>query len=153
MVPVPTFEKLWAGWFHTIIHIYVTDSWVLRAQPEVNRQNVDRVLSFFSSRPKTPPPPHPQASVFSPPLVQGGIYTHCGRGGGGVSIPTRGQTLWYSRYLPLYALCVYRHGEGTLCTDNMHICVRSSEIANFLRSLFLAKSQSWWRAAFEDEAA
>jgi hypothetical protein len=27
----------------------------------------------------------------------------------GVPIQTRGQTLWYSRYLPIYALCVHRH--------------------------------------------
>jgi hypothetical protein len=44
--------------------------------------------------------PHPQASVPPPPLWFVGGYTlACGRGGGGVPIPTSGQTLWYSRYI------------------------------------------------------
>jgi hypothetical protein len=45
-----------------------------------------------------------------------------------------------SRYL--YMHCVHRHGVETLYTDNMHIYVRSSLIANFLRTLFVNKSQS-----------
>ncbi len=46
------------------------------------------------------PHPHPQASVFPPPrLVRGGYTLARGRGGGGVPVPTRGQTLWYSRYI------------------------------------------------------
>ncbi len=154
-VPVPTFKKLWAGWFHTIIHIYVTDSWVLRAQPEIHRQNVDRVLGFFFSRPNwDTPTPSPAGDYVLPSFGWGGGGgdTHSLRERGwGVPIPTRGQTLWYFRYLPIhvYALCVHRHGGGTLCTDNMHICVRSSLIANFLRTLFVSKSQSWCRAALK----
>jgi hypothetical protein len=54
----------------------------------------------------------------------GGIHTHCGKGCGGVPIPTRGQTdtvvLLVPR-VPIYALYVHRRGVGTLYTDNMHI--------------------------------
>jgi hypothetical protein len=52
----------------------------------VQDQKVDRVLSFFSSRPNwNPPPPHPQASVSPAPLVPGGTHSHAG---GGVPIWT-----------------------------------------------------------------
>jgi hypothetical protein len=41
-------------------------------------------------------PPDPQGSVSSPFGSGGGGGTFaCGRGGGGVPIRTRGQTLWY----------------------------------------------------------
>jgi hypothetical protein len=55
--------------------------------------------------------PHPltRRRVCSPLLWFRGIHTHCGRGGGRVPIPARGQTLWYSRHLLIYALC-------TLCS-------------------------------------
>ncbi len=47
---------------------------------------------FFSSHRRvcTPPPPFGSG---------GGEIFACGRGGGGVPIRTRGQTLWYSRYI------------------------------------------------------
>jgi hypothetical protein len=32
-----------------------------------------------------------------------------GERGWGVPIQTRGQTLWYSKYLPIYAVCVPQH--------------------------------------------
>jgi hypothetical protein len=92
-------------------------------QPEIHRQSVDRVLGFFSSRPnRDSPTPSPAGECVLPSFGSGGGYTlTAGEGVGGVPIPTRGQTLWYSRYLPIYALCVHRHGVGTLYTDNMHI--------------------------------
>ncbi len=113
------------------IYRYVTDSCMLRMQPEIHRQSVDRVLGFLSSRPnRDSPTPSPAGECVLPSFGSGGgIHTHCGRGGWGVPIPTREQTLWYSRYLPIHALCVHRHGVGTLYTDNMRICtvcVRSS---------------------------
>ncbi len=43
-----------------------------------------------------PPIPHPPESVAPPLWIQGGVTLACG-GGGGVPIPTMGQTLWYSR--------------------------------------------------------
>jgi hypothetical protein len=53
---------------------------------------------FFSSRPNwDPPPPHPEASV-SPLRFRGG-HTRLRESGWGVPIRTRGQTLWYSRYV------------------------------------------------------
>jgi hypothetical protein len=58
-------------------------------------------LFFQSSELGLPHPPHPQASVASP-FGSGGRGTlACCRGGGGVSIPTRGHTLWlwYSVYV------------------------------------------------------
>ncbi len=110
--------------------IYVPDSWVLRAQLENHRQNVDRVLGFFSSSPNWDSP-SPAGECVLPSFGLGGDTNSLREmgWGGGVPIQTRGQTLWYSRYLPviyMYALCVHRHGGGKLYTDNTHICVRSS---------------------------
>jgi hypothetical protein len=53
---------------------------------------VDRVQSFFSSRPnRDSPPPHPQSSLSSPLWLREGVYTlACGRGGRLVPIPKRG---------------------------------------------------------------
>ncbi len=71
---------------------------------------VDRALGFFSNRPNwDPPPPHPQASE-SPSLFPGEDTLACG-----VLIRTRGQTLWYSRYictlwgLPISSITIYRN--------------------------------------------
>ncbi len=60
---------------------------------------VGRVLSFSQVVGiRTPPTPHPQASVL-PPLWFWGEGTLAGeRGGGKVPIPTWGHTLWYSAY-------------------------------------------------------
>ncbi len=127
----------------------------LRMQPEIHQQSVDRVQVFFFSRPnRDSPTPSPAGECVLPSFGSGGggvIHTNCGRGGWGVPIPTRGQTLWYSRYLPIYALCVHRRGVGTLYTDNMHIqYVRDPQVdCKFLRTLFVGKSQSWWRAALK----
>ncbi len=69
----------------------------------VNQEHrVDRVLSFFFSRPNWDSPTPSSAGERASPLWfgRGGRYTLvCGRGGEGVPIPTRGQTLWYSRYI------------------------------------------------------
>ncbi len=76
--------------------------WQLRKQRKNNFRWpswVDRVLGLQSSELG---PPHPQSSVFPPPLVTGGghIRLQEGRGGGGeITIPTREVTLWYSRYI------------------------------------------------------
>ncbi len=71
-----------------------------------SNHRVDRVPGFFSSRPNWDLlHPHPQVSVF-PPLVPGGHTRLRERGkvGGGVPIPTMGQTLWYSRWWYFIAL-------------------------------------------------
>jgi hypothetical protein len=60
------------------------------------------VLSFFSSRDS--PTPSPAGERAPSPFGSGGYTLACVRGGW-VLIPTRGQTLWYSRYI-LYVLCV-----------------------------------------------
>jgi hypothetical protein len=61
---------------------------------------VGRVLSFFSSRRNLDSPTPLAANDCAPPphpLVCGGKGTlACGRGVGGVTIPTRGHTLWCS---------------------------------------------------------
>jgi hypothetical protein len=64
-----------------------------------------RVLSFsfFSSRRNSdsPPTPHPQARVWTPPPLfgWGGGHTRLRERGWGVPIPTRGHTLWYSVFI------------------------------------------------------
>jgi hypothetical protein len=93
--------------------VVVNKAQVLVADPivtpfEMLRQKVNSKYSrqsarFFplSSKLGLPPPPYPQASVFPPPLVGGGggVQTRWGRWVGGILIPTRGQMLWYSRYI------------------------------------------------------
>jgi hypothetical protein len=56
------------------------------------------------------------------PYILGEYTLTAGEGVGGVLIPTRGQTLWYSRYLPIYALCVQRHEEGTMHRQYAYMC-------------------------------
>ncbi len=61
----------------------------------------DRVLSFFSSR-QNWDSPTPSPAGEPPPLVRGGGEVHTRlweRVWWGVQIPTRGQTLWNSRYI------------------------------------------------------
>ncbi len=66
---------------------------------------IDSVLCFFSSRLNwDPSPPHPQASGSTPLVPKGGGGVHkgwgkLGLGHWGVPICTRGQILWYSRYI------------------------------------------------------
>ncbi len=64
------------------------------------KHSVDRVLGCFSNRPNWDPHPLTRWRVCFAPLVRGGKDTlACGRGVGGVPIQTRGETLWYSRYI------------------------------------------------------
>ncbi len=59
----------------------------------------DRVLGIFSSRPNWLGPPIPP-----PPLVPGGP-THLREKKCGVPFQTRGQTMWYSRYIIVHVHC------------------------------------------------
>jgi hypothetical protein len=72
---------------------------------------VDRVLSFLSSRPNwdSPTPSSAGECVSSPPLVPG-------ERGWAVPILTRGQTLWYSRYV-----CTLRYMPSQVfCYQQIH---------------------------------
>ncbi len=61
---------------------------------------IDRVHSFFSSRPNWDSPAPSHVGEYTPlPLVPGGHALEGERGWGGVPIRTRGPTLWYSRYI------------------------------------------------------
>ncbi len=148
MVPVPTFKKLWAGWFHTIVHIYVTDSWVLRAHPEIHRQNRQSARLLHQSSELRLPHPLTRRRVCSPLLwFRGGYTLTAGEGVGGSQF-RRGDRHCGNLGTYLYMHFVFTGmGEGhhaqTICK-----CVGSSKIANFLRT-FVSKSQSWWRAALK----
>ncbi len=54
---------------------------------------------FLQSSNWFPPPTPSHAGECVPLLVPGGDTLACGKGNGGVPIPTRGQTLWHSRYI------------------------------------------------------
>ncbi len=65
------------------------------------KHRVVRMLGYFPVVGiGTPPTPHPQGSVPPPLLGFGGRGTLAGeRGGGRVSIPARGHTLWFSVFI------------------------------------------------------
>ncbi len=70
--------------------------WIFWCVIEGRHHRVHKVPGFISSRPNwVRPPPLPQASVASPPLVPGG-HTRWREWGWADPIRTRGQTLWYS---------------------------------------------------------
>ncbi len=103
---------------------------------------------------ETPPPPHPQVSVFSSPLVQGGgIHTNCGRGGGGGPNSEDGTTLW-SRYLPIHicTLCPPAWGRDTIHRQYAYMCeilIDRKFFAHFVRS----QVTELMEGSREDEAA
>jgi hypothetical protein len=69
---------------------------------------VDRVRGLFSSRPHwNSPTPSPAGECVPPPFGWGGGTLARGRVVGGVPIQTRGQTLWYSRYIYTFCFILY----------------------------------------------
>ncbi len=79
-----------------------TDHIVFEPLPQVHRRAQSRqsaIGSFSSRRRWDSPTPQPQASVPSTLWIGGGGTLACGRGVGGVPIPTREHLLWYSVYI------------------------------------------------------
>ncbi len=71
-----------------------------RRKTQGQTHRVGRVLSFFVVGIGTPPTPLAEGECAPHPLVRGGEGTlACGRGVGGVPVPTRGNTLWCSIYI------------------------------------------------------
>jgi hypothetical protein len=69
--------------------------------------SLDIVLSFFFGRRIGTPPPLTRRRACPSPHDSRGVHTRLRERGGGrgaVRIPTRGQTMWYSRYI--CTLCV-----------------------------------------------
>ncbi len=101
-------NKLWRSnsifnlWFLIVL---VTSSDALASTFRYDlKHKIDRVLGLFSSRPNWDPLTS-RRSCSSPFWFGGGggRYTPaCGREGGAVPIPTRGRTLWYSRYFVIW---------------------------------------------------
>ncbi len=85
-----------AAWFPA--QVYYTSTKMKDRTEKYVQYRVDRVLGFFSSRPKRNTPPPSEGECVHPLLVPGGTHSLAGEGGRGVPIRTRGQTLWYSRY-------------------------------------------------------
>jgi hypothetical protein len=85
---------------------------------------------FFQSSEFGPPPP-PTRRRMCPsglhPLVQGRGTLACGRGVGGVPIPTRGHTLWYS------VKNLYRSTLWLSVTHWITFCMRNPQ--NYLQRL------------------
>ncbi len=78
------------------------EKWIIPGIGKAPKLRVDGVLGFFSSRPDWDSPiPSPAGECAPPPLLWlgggGGCTLVRRRGGWGVPILTRGQTLWYSR--------------------------------------------------------
>ncbi len=114
----------------------------------------DRVLGFFSSELGLPHP-LPCRRVSPSPLVQLREDTvACGRGGGRVPIPTRGNTPWYFRSRYIFTLCdwgfINRKIQGPspfskqrLCSPNLgiisrvYLCSHSTKLRkrNFIKTL------------------
>jgi hypothetical protein len=86
----------------------------------------------------TPPPPHPQASVSPPSFGSGGGGYTLAAGEGGVPIPTRGQTLWYSRYLYMhFVFAGIGEGHYTVHRQYAYMCeilVDRKFFAHFVRN-------------------
>ncbi len=92
-------------------------------------------LFLQSSELGLPPHPHQQASVPPPPPFGsggwGGGTLVCGRGGGEVPIPKRGQTLWpyINIYVPVFCnpKTVYKiiYSNATSIFENMLVAARS----------------------------
>ncbi len=114
-----------------LTHVGILQCRILKFKCTAHR--VDRVLGFFSSRPKFGLP-HPfTRRRVCPPFYSSGEGTHSLAGGsGGVPIPTRGQTLWYSRYIFTLWYChtswwIYRYAtitaiSGVPCFGNNFFC-------------------------------
>jgi hypothetical protein len=81
------------------------------------------VLSFFSSRRNWDSPTPPSAGECVPSWFMGEGKLACGRGVGGVPIPTRGHTLWYSIYI--ITLCC-KVGVGGKVNGNILSLTKSS---------------------------
>jgi hypothetical protein len=99
----------------------------------VPNHRVDRVLSFLSSRPNwDPPTPSHAGESVSPPVVPGGrTHSIAGEGmHGWVPIPTRGQTLWFSRYIIQYMYFV-------IVSFFLYSSVFSFDVCKFCLLLFL----------------
>ncbi len=66
-------------------------------------------IRFFNTRVESRPNwdihPLTRNRVYPPPPLVPGGHIRLRVRGWGVPIPTRGQTLWYSRYIPVYTLC------------------------------------------------
>jgi len=159
-------------WFHSIIHISV-GHWInsycitmiysichrqLSVEsaagdwPAKCRQSARRFLQSSELR-----LPHPltRRRVCSPLLwFMGGIHTHCGRGGGGIPVPTREQTLWYSRYLPMYicTLCSPAWGRYTIHRKYAYMCEILID-RKFLAHFVCYEVTELMEGSLEDEAA
>ncbi len=106
----------WGG--NTVNNCLITDDTLYNFFLIGLTNRVDRVLSFFSSRPNWDPHILTRRRVCPPlPLVGGGGSRE---GVGGVPIRTRGQTLWYSRYI--CTLC-HNRWHGLIChtAKNYHL--------------------------------
>ncbi len=93
---------------------------------KILRRRVDRVLSFFSTRPNWD-----SSGVCVPPLwfrLPGGTYSLAGEGVG-VPIRTRGRTLWYSRYICTLCLEGWNrtHFEENMSLININILVHKDK--------------------------
>jgi hypothetical protein len=89
---------------------------------------VGRVLSFFSSRRNwDSPPPHSRRRVCPPPFGGGEGTLACGRGVGGVPIPTKGHTLWCSVYISTLCLQLNRANPLAFNFLCLHLCRYYSE--------------------------
>ncbi len=94
---LPTFDTF--TWNRTLYADLHAHSAQLITQISKLAHRVDRVLGLYRRQNWDSPTHSPAASLFPPPLVGGGGDTRLRKRGWVVPILTRGQTMWYSRYI------------------------------------------------------
>jgi hypothetical protein len=125
-----------------------TTSWYRVYLPPSHR--VDRVLSFFSCRRNLDSPIPSTAGECSPPhlWIRRGTLA-CGRGDGGVPIPRRGHTLWYS--ICICALCPFPNPPHVqIFNDDIYVSCPQLFLLCLLETSFSRRKKSGPRCSARD---
>jgi hypothetical protein len=104
------------------------------------QQSILSAKLFFQSRPNWDPHSLPRRPVCPPFGSGGGDILACGRGGWGVPMRMRGQTLWYSRYICTLCMKLEIHPSFQLLHHLFAYCSPNAEQG--LRSILQLQAHS-----------